>query len=268
MAECSAPARSTPPCQAARSRPGSRGDAVNPHPTAPGDRLHAPDPLRLLLDIVVLVAILVGAVIAVAEANAWWTAAVAVAALVMATLGLALVVGAMLRADDASSVEPSRGRVVASAAVAAVAVVLAIVLPDEGSAATSTAHPTAGAAAQTVRDFLANAVLEDNAYVACQYLTSDTQQSVARLAGDGQTCRDALTATQPSFGAIHSEQALHALRLDAVVRDGTAYVTARPSGQPSVTFVLQRTTPAEASAYEAPSSAWRIADGATAVLHG
>jgi hypothetical protein len=231
-------------------------------------RASALDPQRLLLDIIVLVAILVGAVVAIAEANAWWTAAIAVAALVIAALGVTLVVGAMLRASDASAVDPSRGRVVASAAVAAVAVVLAIVLPDAGSAATSTARPTVGAAAQTVRDFLANAVLEDNAYVACQYLTAGAQQSVARLAGENQTCRDALNATQPSFGAIHSEGALHALRLDTVVRNGTADVTARPSGQPSVTFVLAPTTPAEASAYEAPSSAWRIADGAIAVLHG
>jgi hypothetical protein len=231
-------------------------------------RARAPDLQRLLIDIIVLVAILVGAVVAIGQANAWWTAAIAVAALLIAALSVAFVVGAMLRATDASSLDPSRGRIVAAAAVAAVAVVLAIALPDEGSAATSTAHPTAGAATQTVRDFLANAVLEENAYVACQYLTTAAQQSVARLAGDNQTCRDALTATQPSFGAIHSEGALHALRLDTVVRNGTADVTARPSGQPSVTFVLAPTTPAEASTFEAPSSAWRIADGATAVLHG
>jgi hypothetical protein len=235
--------------------------------SAPGDGRHAPNPQRLLLDIIVLVAILVGAVVGVAEADAWWSAAIAVAALVIAALGIALLVGAMLRAEDASSVESSRVLVVALAAVAAVAVVLAIALPDEGSAARSTARPTAGAAAQTVRDFLADAVLEDNAYIACQYLTSAAQQSVARLAGDNQTCRDALTATPPSFGDIRSEGALHALRLDVVVRDGTAHVTARPSGRQPVTFVLQPTTPIEASTYEAPSSAWRIADGATAVLH-
>jgi hypothetical protein len=228
--------------------------------------LHAPDPQRLLLDIVVLIAILVGAVVATAEADAWWTAAIAVGGLVIAALGITLAVGAMLRARDASPIAPGHGRVVASAVVAAIAVVLAIVLPVEGSAATSTARPTAGAAARTVRDFLASAVLDDNAYAACQYLTPSAQESVVRLAGDGQTCRDALTAAQPSFGAVHSEGALQALRLDAVVRDGTANVTAQPPGRGSVTFVLQRTTPGEAATYEAPSSAWRIADGATAVL--
>jgi lysylphosphatidylglycerol synthetase-like protein (DUF2156 family) len=198
-------------------------------------RARAPDLQRLLLDIIVLVAILVGAVVAIGQANAWWTAAIAVAALVIAALGIALVVAAMLRASDASTVEVGRGGVMAGAAVAAVAVVLAIVLPDEGSGATSTARPTAGAAAQTVRDFLATAVLEDNAYVACQYLTPAAQHSVASLAGDSQTCRHALTATQPSLGAIHSEGALHSLRLDTVVRNGEADVAARPS-----TAVLHR----------------------------
>ncbi|MEA2228939.1 MAG: hypothetical protein QOF04_2569, partial [Solirubrobacteraceae bacterium] len=212
------------------------------------DSLHAPDPQRLLLEIIIFVAILVGAVVAIGQADAWWTAALAVGGLVIAALGIALAVGAMLRAREASPIAPGRGRVLASAVVAAVAVVLAIVLPVEGSAATSTAGPTAGAAAQTVRDFLASAVLDDNAYVACQYLTTDAQQSVARLAGDGQTCRDALTATQPSFGAVHSEGALHGLRLDAVVRGGTAYVTERPSGWQPATFVLSRTTPGEAAA--------------------
>jgi hypothetical protein len=238
----------------------------SPPPTAPGDRLHAPDPQRLLLEIVVFVAILVGAVVAVAEADAWWTAALAVAGLVIAALGIALAVGAMLRAGEASPVGPGRGRVAASAVVAAVAVVLALILPVEDSAATSTARPDAEAAAQTARDFLADAVLDDNAYAACQYLTPGAQQVVAHLAGDGQTCRDALTAAHPSFGTVRSEGALHALPLDTVVRDGTATVTARPPGRGPVTFVLSRTTPGETAAYGAPSSQWRISDGATAVL--
>jgi hypothetical protein len=230
------------------------------------DPLPAPGPQRLLLEIIVFVAILVGAVVAIGQAGAWWTVALAVGGLVIAALGIASAVGAMLRARGSSPISPARSRVVASAGVAAVAVALAIVLPIEGSAATSTARPTAGAAAQTVRDFLASTVLDDNAYIGCEYLTSSAQESVVRLAGDAQTCRDALTATQPSFGTVHSEGALHALRLDTVLRGDTAYVTARPRGRQPVTFVLSPTTPGETAAYEAPSSAWRIADGATAVL--
>ena len=90
---------------------------------------------------------------------------------------------------------------------------------------------------------------------------------MAQLAGDGQTCRDALSATQPSFGGIQSEGALHALSLHVLIDDGTADVTATPHGQAAVHFVLQRTTAAQAATFQAPSAAWRIADGATAVLH-
>ena len=89
---------------------------------------------------------------------------------------------------------------------------------------------------------------------------------MAALAGDGQTCRAALLATQPSFDGVHSEGSLHALQLHPVLRGDTADVTARTRAGTPVTFVLQRTTPAEAAAYEAPRSAWRIAGGATAVL--
>jgi hypothetical protein len=97
-------------------------------------------------------------------------------------------------------------------------------------------------------------------------LTPRAQAGIARTAGDEQTCRDALSATRPSFAAIQSEGTLHALRLRAVVRDGTADVTATPRGAPPVTFVLRRATADEAAAYEAPPTAWRIAPGATAVL--
>jgi hypothetical protein len=155
----------------------------------------------------------------------------------------------------------------AVATVVVIAVVLATTLPVEKTAATSTARPTAAAAAQTVRDFLASAVLDDNAYAACQYLTTAEQQRVADLAGGDQTCRDALTSTQPSLGGIRSEGALHALALHVAIRDGSAEVTATPNGQAPVRFVLVRTTSAQAATFEAPPAAWRIADGATAVLH-
>lgn len=150
--------------------------------------------------------------------------------------------------------------------VVVAAVVLAIALPIAESATASTARPTAGAAAQVVREFLASAVLDDNAYVACQDLTPGAQEQIARLAGGDQTCRDALTATQPSFAGIHSQGALDALALRAVVRGATARVTAAPHGRRPVTFVLRRTTGGEAAAYEAPPGAWRIVVGATAVL--
>jgi hypothetical protein len=63
------------------------------------------------------------------------------------------------------------------------------------------------------------------------------------------------------------EGALHALALHVAIRDGSAEVTATPNGQAPVRFVLVRTTSAQAATFEAPPAAWRVADGATAVLH-
>jgi hypothetical protein len=220
----------------------------------------------LLLRIVGLAALVVGAIVATAKADVWWFVTIPVTALVIAAGGIGLSVARMLRADDVAPYRPGRRSVVASSVVAVAAMVLAIALPITESAGASTARTTGGAATETVRDFLASAVLDDNAYAACQYLTPPAQERIARLAGGGQTCRDALSATQPSFAGIRSEGALHALALHAVVRDGSAHVTATPHRGRSVTFVLQRTTASEAAAYEAPPAAWRISGGATAVL--
>jgi hypothetical protein len=84
---------------------------------------------------------------------------------------------------------------------------------------------------------------------------------VAALAGDGQSCRAALSATEPSLAGVHSEGSLHALPMRVAVRDGTAVVTT-----PRVRFVLRPATSEERSAFQAPSGAWRIVSGATALL--
>ena len=154
----------------------------------------------------------------------------------------------------------------ALAALAAVPLVLAVAVPDEQSAARSTATPTAAAATQTVRDFLASAVLEDDPYAACQYLTIGAQQEVGRIAGADQTCRDALTARPPSFPGLHSEGTLRALDVRAVlVGRSTADTTVGRPRRPPVTFVLKRTVPAESAAFAARSGAWRIASARPAI---
>jgi hypothetical protein len=224
------------------------------------------DPRGLLLRIVALAGLLVGAVVVTAKVDTWWMAAIAVAALVIAAAGIGVSVARMLRVSDSAPPRPGVRSVVTSAVVGVAAVVLAVALASDESAGASVARPTAASADQTIRDFLAGSVLDDNAYAACEYLAPRAQAGIARTAGRDETCRDALSATRPSFAAIQSEGALHALRLRAVVRDGTADVTATPQGGPPVSFVLRRTTADEAAAYEAPPTAWRIARGATAVL--
>ena len=182
--------------------------------------------------------------------------------LIAAAGAVAISVNAMLGQDDRTdAAEPYRGPVAALAAVVAIAVVLAVALPMEDSAAVSTAVPDASSAAATVRAFLAAAVLDGNAYAACQYLAPREQQLVAALAGDGQTCRTALSATEPSLAGVHSVGSLHALPLRVAVRDGSAFVAS-----PRVMFVLRPATSAERSAFQAPSAAWRIVSGATALL--
>jgi hypothetical protein len=220
-------------------------------------------PGQLTLRVIALTGLLVGALVATALTHALWMLVVTLAGLISAALAVALSVNAMLGQDDRTEpTDPYRRPVALLATVAAATIVLAIALPVEDSAAVSTTTPDAAAAAATVRAFLANAVLNDNAYVACQYLAPSEQQRVAQVGGEGQTCRAVLTATQPSFAGVDSEGSLHALRVHAVVRDGTAYVTAA-----GVMFELRPATAAEISAYDAPPGAWRIVSGVSAVLH-
>jgi hypothetical protein len=220
-------------------------------------------PGQLLFRVIALVALLVGGVVATVLTHSWWLLVVTVAALVAAAAAVAFSVNAMLGQDDGTeSPERHRGLVAVVAVVAVVALALAVALPIEASSAVSTAAPNAAGAAATVRAFLASAILDANAYAACQYLAPSEQQQVADLAGDGQTCRAALAATESSIPGVHSEGSLHALQLHAVVRAGTAVVM----GRSPLAFALRPATAAETSAYKAPSAGWRIVSGATSVL--
>jgi hypothetical protein len=224
------------------------------------------EPARLVLRIVVLTGVIVGAIVVIAKADAGWADVLAVGATVLAAGAVGASLHSMLGADETPEAPRGRVGVVALAGIPVVAIALAITLPTQESAARTGGQPTAAGAAQTVRDFLAVSVLDNNAYAACQYLTPAEQQRLGSAAGGQQTCREVLTATQPFFAGIHAEGGLDALPLRAVVRGDTASVTATPHGGRSATFVLRRTTPAEAVVYEAPSAAWRIDDGVDAVL--
>ena len=151
-------------------------------------------------------------------------------------------------------------------AVAATALVVAVAIPRENAVSRSTQAPDAAAAAQTLRDFLAVAVVDDSPYAACEYLTPREQQSIARLAGQGQTCRDALTATPPALAGVATAGRIRRLHMRTVVREGRARITVSGAGRTSLTFDLRRATPADLEAFEAPPAAWRIASGATALL--
>jgi hypothetical protein len=221
----------------------------------------------LLLRVVVFAALVVGGVVAAAEANAWWTIGLAIAGLGITAAAVALTVQHMLRdGEDAGVALPSRLATAVPVGVAAVALVLAVALPDGESSAARDSAATPAAATRTVRLFLAQAVLDDNAYAACQYLTPGAATHLADTAGPDETCRDALTRDEPTFAGIHSAGQLRGLDLRAVVRRGRAEVSfGAPTHRP-VTFVLQPATAAEHQAFEAPPAGWRIASGEDAVL--
>ena len=185
----------------------------------------------------------------------------------LATVGIGLTLRVMLANTDATStLRATRRSAVGLAALAAATLAVAVVAADEDAASHSTRAADAGGAAQTLRAFLGAAVLEDNAAAACNYLTASEQQRVAGLAGQGQTCRDALTGTPPVLHGVTSEGRLHALHLRTTLRRGRALITVSGSRTGPVTFALRPATPAELEAFAAPSARWRVASGATALL--
>jgi hypothetical protein len=231
--------------------------------------------------IIVLTAVIVACLVVRAAAHAPAMLVVAIAVLVVATAGIARVAVLLLRDADgsgeaapdapaprAASVLRGRRTGAAVAGVAVAAVALAIALPHGDAGATATTPATAATAQRAVRDFLGDAVLQNDSYDACQYLTTAAQAQITRLAGEGQSCRGALAATRPTFAGISSEQGLRDLPLHATLRGGAAIVRATPPAGTPATFVLRPATGAETDSFRAPACAWRIATGATAVLAG
>ena len=164
---------------------------------------------------------------------------------------------------------PGRSRPWAAAlgTLAVAAFVLALTLPVHGAAAMPATATPAGQAADTVRQFLVTAVVDDNPYLACQYLTGSQQRAIARLAA-APSCRDAFTAATPAFAGIQSAADVHALRIGVRLLGDRATVSVTGHGARPTTFVLRRATPAELNAFQAPQAPWRIDSGATAVLGG
>jgi hypothetical protein len=236
---------------------------MSQHSDTTGPVAHRGSP-ELPLRALVFAGLAAGAVVVAVTTDAGWTTALAAVSAAAAVAGLLVTVRHLLRhEDDHEAAVLSRATAVVLATLATVTLVLAIVVRPV--AARTTSAPTAAGAAQTVRDFLATAVLEDNAYLACQYLTGPAQRQVARIARV-PTCREALVATRPTFDAIQSIGPLDRLDLRAAVRDGRASVTALRHGYPPATFGLRPTTPADYAAFDAPAAPWRIDSGYLAVL--
>jgi hypothetical protein len=234
--------------------------------TTSGDRPRRPD---FLLSTIALVALVIACVVVMAVADTTWALVLALVTLAAATLGIVAVTRRLL--SDQSGASPGRAvprSALVLGAVAATTLVVAVALGRGDASSRSTGRPQAAGAAQTLRDFLVNAAVDDNAYAACEYLTPGEQQRVAGAAGQGQTCRDALTATPPALAGVATAGRVRRLHMRTVVRGGRARIAVSGAGRTSLTFLLRRATPAELEAFEAPPAAWRIASGATALLGG
>jgi hypothetical protein len=223
---------------------------------------------ELLLRAVLFVVIVVAAVIVAIRADAWWTTALAVAGVAAGACGVVLVAFALLADEDDAEPEegPSRTGSIALGILAVVLLVLALVVPEHESVKTdANTAATARSADETLRQFLLTALVEDDAYPSCQYLTTGQQATLARLAG-ATSCRLALTGTSPSLDGVQNEGDVDRLKIRVTVVGDRATAVVSGRGRPPVTFTLARATPAEAEAFEAPSTPWRIASGAEALV--
>jgi hypothetical protein len=212
--------------------------------------------------------IVIAAVIVVIRADAWWTSLLAAAGVAVGACGIVLVAFALLADEDETEPEagPDRTGSIALGIVAVVLLVLALVVPEH-EAEESTANPaaTAQSADETVREFLLEAIVKDDAYPSCRYLTTAQQATLARLA-DATSCRLALTSTSPSLDGVQNEADVDRLKIDVTVAGDRATAVVSERNRPPVTFTLTRATPAEVEAFEAPSTPWRIASGAEALV--
>jgi hypothetical protein len=233
---------------------------ATPNPT----RLPLTERLPLLAWVVVLSAIVVGAVVGVAEFDDAWAVAVAGAAALAATLTIILVVRDELAEDDELAATRVLGvrRVAAALGVtagAALAIAVVATTADAGDSSMSTA--TAATAVRTARDFVVAAAIDQNGEEACGFLTPAEQASVGASAGGA--CRQVFAdGSFPTPGGATTEGAVRRLPAAVSVRDGEASVRLG-TGDRAVTFLLERATPTDQNEFNAPASAWRIASGAT-----
>jgi hypothetical protein len=233
-----------------------------------GPRRAQADPPELLLRAALFMVIIITAVIVVILADAWWTTLLAAAGVAVGACGVAWVVFALLSDEDDAEAEkgPSRTASLALGTVAVVLLVLALVVPEhEDKQSTAGTAATAGSAEETVRQFLLLAIVEDDAYPSCQYLTTGQQAMLARLAG-ATSCRLALTSTSPSLDGVQNEADVDRLKIRVTVAGDRATAVVSGRGRAPVTFTLAQATPAEVEAFEAPSTPWRIASGAQALV--
>ena len=154
-------------------------------------------------------------------------------------------------------------------AVCALALVIATAVTTAVRAIRGDRHAVAaGGPVPTVRQFLADAVVDDDGFQACRFLTPAEQKRVALRGATARSCGEALDRAQLRLGdktyatirAIYGD-----LDAGAVQPDGRAIVRIRHGGR-SHSFVLVPATPSQRIDYGAPAMPWRIDRGAATLI--
>jgi hypothetical protein len=226
-------------------------------------RLRLTARLPLLTWVVVLSAVVVGAIVGVAEFDDAWAVAVAAAAALAATLTIVIVARDELAETDVPAPTRVLGvrRAAAALGVIAAAALAVAVVATSANAGDSSTTATAATAVRTVRDFVVVGGIDQDGEAACGYLTPTEQDRVAAAAGG--ECRQAFdSGSVATPDGATTEGAVRKLPAAVSVRDGQARVRLG-TGNGAVTFLLERATPADKNEFNAPASAWRIASGAT-----
>jgi hypothetical protein len=220
----------------------------------------------LLLWTAPLAALIVGAVVAVAEIDKVWAVALACVALVATTVAMALVTRSFLLDEEDDEAEAPRASArrpaAALAVIAAAALAIAFLGSRHDEVAAATWSDTPVSAEKTVREFLVAAYVDGDGEAACGYLSLHEQRVVA-VSGGSVSCRNALNdlTGPPELAALTSPRQVR--DLPARVQRTGGGTTVRLGGG---VFLVRPATPADQSQYAAPPGYWRIASGVTALL--
>jgi len=116
-----------------------------------------------------------------------------------------------------------------------------------------------------VRDFLAEALVQQNGQRACDYLTQDAQQKIATAGGPGAACRESMEKAELVDGddLVQNTSDVNDLGFDTSA-DGHEATVQVKAGDRTYAFEL-RHDEGLGNLYE-PKTPWRIASGAEAVL--
>src|SRR5919107_830455 len=149
----------------------------------------------LLLWVAPIAALMVAAIVAVAEIDKDWAVALACGALVAATVAMAVITRSFLSDEDgedpAATRASARWPALALAAIAAASLAIAFLGSRHDDVAAATSPDTPAAAEQTVREFLVAAYVDGDGASACGYLSPHEQRQVA-VTGSSTSCREVL----------------------------------------------------------------------------